>query len=156
LGLAYAQLAERGNQRDGERAFGLLRKAEQDGANDATVHTALGFLEQTSGDLAAARKDYAGALSQDEYDSTAMGNLAVLDAASGHTGDAVNLLERVVGADPSQLAAGLDLAFIECRINNKSEALKIVASLSRLNPDDPALRKFAESGVYGGQRCELH
>jgi Flp pilus assembly protein TadD len=156
LGLAYAQLAAHGDQQAGEKAFSLLRKAEEHGAKDAKVHTQLGFLEQMSGDKTAAGKEYAQALSEDPYDETAMGNLAVLDAASGRTSDAARLLQRVVDADPSQLAAGLDLAFIECRMNNKGEALKLLAKLSQLNPDDPALRKFAASGSYGGQRCDLH
>jgi predicted CXXCH cytochrome family protein len=156
LGLAYAQLAEHGNRQAGEKAFSLLRKAEADGAKDAQVHTQLGFLEQMSGDHAAARKEYAEALSQDPYDATAMGNLAILDAASGRTEDAANLLQRVIDADPSQLAAGLDLAFIDCGMNDKGEARKLLATLSRLNPDDPALREFAASGIYGGQRCDLH
>jgi tetratricopeptide (TPR) repeat protein len=156
LGLAYAQLAEHGDQQAGEKAFSLLRKAEAGGANDLQVHTQLGFLEQMSGDRAAAAKEYAAALSQDPYDEIAMGNLAVLDAASGRTSDAASLLQRVIDGDPNQLAAGLDLAFIECRMNEKGEALKVLATLSRLNPDDPGLRKFEASGSYGRQRCDLH
>lgn len=155
LGLAYAQLAERGDQQAGEKALGLLRKAEQDGTTDVQVHTQIGFLEQMSGDQMAARKEYAEALSEDPYDATAMANLAVLDAASGHTADAIHLLQRVVEADPSQTAAGLDLAFIDCRMGQKGEAVKILNSISVLNPDDPALRKFATSGIYGGQQCDL-
>lgn len=155
LGLAYAQLAERGNQKAGEKALGLLQKAETAGNADSQVHTQLGFLEQMSADKARARAEYENALSEDPYDATAVGNLAVLDAESGHAGEAISLLQRVVDADPSQLAAGLDLAYIECRINNKSEALKILNRLSRLNPDDSQLRKFRTSGIYQGQRCDL-
>ena len=43
LGLAYAQLAEHGNQKAGDKAFRLLLKAEKDGANDVQLHTQLGF-----------------------------------------------------------------------------------------------------------------
>jgi tetratricopeptide (TPR) repeat protein len=155
FGLAYAQLAEHGNRQAGEKAFDLLARAEQDGANDVQVHTQLGFLEQLSGDQTAASKEYAEALSKDPYDATAMANLAVIDAASGRTTEAINLLQRVVDADPNQLAAGLNLAFIECQTGNKNEALKILTRLSALNPDDPMLRKFVVSGDYGGQHCDL-
>ena len=62
LGLAYAELAERGNQKAGAKAFRLLLKAEKDGANDVQVHTQLGVLEQMSGDRASARREYEKAL----------------------------------------------------------------------------------------------
>jgi predicted CXXCH cytochrome family protein len=155
FGLAYAQLAERGNQKAAKKAFELLQKAERSGASDVQLHTQLGFIEQMSGDRTSARKEYEDALLEDPYDATALGNLAVLDAASGRTADAVNLLQRVVDADPSQTAAGLNLAFIECRIGDKKRALEILAGLSRINPDDPMLRKFLASGIYAGERCEL-
>jgi thioredoxin-like negative regulator of GroEL len=156
LGLAYAQLAEQGNKEAREKAANLLRKAERDGASDAQLHTQLGFIEQISGDKTSARKEYADALMEDPYEATALGNLAVLDAASGRTEDAINLLQRVVDADPSQMAAGLNLAFIECRIGDKKKALDILSVLARFNPDDPMLRTFLASGVYAGERCDLH
>jgi len=53
------------------------------------------------------------------------------------------------------MAAGLNLAFIECRIGDKKKALETLAGLSRFNPDDPMLRKFLVSGTYAGERCEL-
>jgi Flp pilus assembly protein TadD len=153
--LAYAQLAEHGNQRAGENAFRLLQKAENAGASDVQLHTQLGFIEQMSGDTTGARREYEAALIEDPYEATALGNLAVLDAASGRTADAVALLQRVVDADPGQTAAGLNLAFIECRIGDKKKALGILIELSRFNPDDPMLRKFLASGTYAGERCEL-
>jgi predicted CXXCH cytochrome family protein len=155
FGLAYAQLAEHGNQKAGEKAFRLLQKAEKAGASDVQFHTQFGFIEQMSGDRTSARKEYEDALKEDPYDATALGNLAVLDAASGRTTDAVNLLQRVVDADPSQMAAGLNLAFIECRIGDKKKALEILTGLSRFNPDDPMLHKFLAEGTYAGERCQL-
>lgn len=156
LGLAYGQLAERGNQQAGEKALGLLSNAEQKGANDVDVHTQLGFLEQVSGNQAAALKEYSEALQQNSYDATAAANLAVMDAAAGRMTEAIDLLHRVVDADPTQVAAGLNLAFIECKTGNKTEAQRVLARLSTVNPDDPTLRKFIDSGSYEGQRCDLH
>ncbi len=156
LGLAYAQLVEHGNQKVGEKALRLLLKAEKDGANDVQLHTQLGVIEQMSGNKMSARKEYENSLMENPYESTALGNLAVLDAETGLTTDAVNLLQRAVDADPSQMAAGLNLAFIECRIGDKKKALEILTGLSRFNPDDPTLHKFFASGTYGGERCDLH
>jgi predicted Zn-dependent protease len=94
-------------------------------------------------------------LTEDPYEVTALGNLAVIDATTGRTADAVNLLQRVVDADPSQMAAGLNLAFIDCRIGDKKKALEILTGLSQFNPDDPTLRNFLASGTYAGERCDL-
>jgi predicted CXXCH cytochrome family protein len=154
-GLAYAQLAESGNQKDAEKALRLLLKAEKAGASDVELHTKLGLIEQMSGDNSDARKEYAASLKEDPYDATALGNLAVLDAVSGHTADAVNLLQRAVDADPSQITAGLNLAFIECKVGKKKKALQILTGLTRFDPDDPTLRKFLSSGTYAGERCSL-
>jgi hypothetical protein len=156
LGLAYAQLVEQGNQKVGEKALRLLLKAEEEGANDVQLHTQLGVIEQMSGNKMSARKEYENSLVENPYESTALGNLAVLDAATGRTTDAISLLQRVVDADPSQMAAGLNLAFIECKIGDKKRALEILTGLSRFNPDDPTLHKFFASGTYGGERCDLH
>jgi Doubled CXXCH motif (Paired_CXXCH_1)/Cytochrome c554 and c-prime len=155
LGLAYAQLAEHGDRVAGAKAGRLLVKAEREGHHDAQVHTQLGFIEQMSGDKTAARKEYEDALKEDPYQATALGNLAVLDAASGGVEGAVALLQRAVDADPSQMAPGLNLAFIECRLGHKKRALEILLGLSRFNPDDPTLHKFLASGTYAGERCEL-
>jgi predicted CXXCH cytochrome family protein len=155
MGLAYAQLAENGNQKDAEKALRLLLRAEKSGASDVELHTKLGFIEQMSGDKSDARKEYADSLKEDPYDATALGNLAVLDAVSGHTADAVDLLRRAVAADPSQITAGLNLAFIECRVGNKKRALEILTGLTRFDPDDPTLRKFLSSGTYAGERCSV-
>ncbi|NYF90991.1 tetratricopeptide repeat protein [Tunturiibacter empetritectus] len=155
MGLAYAQLAASGNQKDAEKALRLLLKAEREGSSDVELHTKLGLIEQMSADNNDARREYAASLKEAPYDATALGNLAILDAVSGHTADAVSLLQRAIDADPSQLTAGLNLAFIECRVGNKKKALQILTGLTRFDPDDPTLRKFLSSGTYAGERCSL-
>jgi predicted CXXCH cytochrome family protein len=155
LGLAYAQVAEGGSRQAGEKALYFLLKAEKEGASDDQLHTQLGFLEQMAGNRPDARAEYVSALSQNQYQTTALGNLAVLAAASGHSADAIRLLQRVIDADSSEMAAGLDLAFIECRTGNKKQASDVLTTLSHLNPDDPNLRLFLYSGVYRGQHCDV-
>jgi predicted CXXCH cytochrome family protein len=154
-GLAYAQLAQQGDRVAGKKALDLLQKAEKEGADDYEMHTQLGFLEQMAGDGTSAVKEYDDAVRENPYDTAALGNLAVLKAASGHADEAISLLQRVIDADPSRTAAGLNLAFIECRIGDKKKALEIVTGLSRINPDDPAIRTFLTAGTYGGERCDL-
>ena len=115
----------------------------------------LGYLLQVSGQAEAARTAYVTALKEDPYQPTALGNLGVLEAASGQVAEAVRLLGRLVEADPSQTPAGLNLAWIECRIGERAQARQVLATLRRINPDDPQLRRFADSGDYLGQHCEL-
>jgi Flp pilus assembly protein TadD len=154
-GLAYAQLAKSGDRASGEKALRLLLKAEGAGADDVEVHVALGYLQQISGNQGAARTEYRAALAKDPYEPTAAANLAVLEAASGRVEESVRLLQRVVDADPSQTSAGLNLAFIECKLGETAKAKATLDLLRRFNPDSTPLRQFTQTGMYGGQRCDL-
>ena len=156
LGLAYAQLAAHGDPASGRKALRLLSTAEGSGDADAPVHVQLGFLHQVLGDSTRSRDEYQLALQSDPYEPTALGNLAVVEATSGRTAEATLLLERLLQADPTQTAAGLNLAFIQCRRGEKSKALATMDTLKRFAPDNPALRRFLDTGTYGGQRCALH
>jgi predicted CXXCH cytochrome family protein len=155
LGLAYAELAQRGDRDSGERALRLLKSAEAKGADDADLHDRLGYLLQVSGDAKGAAVEYLAALRQRPLDTTAAANLAVLDAATGQAADAVRLLAQVVRDDPSQTAAGLNLAFLECRMGRKEDALATVRRMLDFNPDSQAARRMLASGSYGGQVCQL-
>ncbi len=110
LGLAYAQMAHRGDRASGETAQALLRKAEAQqapGTKDAELHTELGFLDQEAGDIRTADREYRAALDADPNDGTARGDLAVLFAETGDYATAVRLWQQVFDADPAQAAAGL-------------------------------------------------
>ncbi len=155
LGLAYAQLAGQGDRQSGERALSLLKKAESEGADDVELHVRLGFLDQISGRLDEAQGEYQAALTQNPYESVALANLAVLNASQGHIELAVKLLQKVVAADPSQTAAGLNLAFLECRLGDKAKAAQTIAEVQRFNPDSELLHQFLERGKYGDQYCKL-
>ncbi len=155
LGLAYAQLAERGDRAAAMRARDLLREAEKGGQADVPVHVQLGFLEQVSGDPARAVAEYRAALEGNPFESAALGNLAVLDARAGRTKEAMELLQRLFRADPSQTAAGLNLAFLECRLGSPADAARDLDRLTEFSPDDPQIDAFRRTGLYGGQRCDL-
>lgn len=156
FGLAYAQLAERGLPNAGATALRLLSSAVHSGLSDHELQARYGYLLQTSGQPQQARAAYAAALKDDPYDPTALANLAVLDASSGHLPEAIHLLDRLTQADPSQTSAGLNLAFIECSLGQPNRALNLIDRLAAINPDDPQLRDFRDHGTYAGQRCNLH
>lgn len=146
LGLAYAQRAQKGDRKAGERALGMLRRAEAGGSDDVQVHVNLGFLEQVAGDVAGARREYGMALREDPYQASALVNRAVLDASGGDLPEAVRLLDRLVEADPSQTLAGLDLLRLECRAGEVERARGLVERLRVVNPDDAGLRAAGAGG----------
>ncbi len=155
LGLAYAQLAHHGDQASGERALKLLQAALKAGSDDFEVRDELGLMLQISGARDAAAEQYRTALRQHPQDVAAAANLAVLDAATGQTAEAVRLLTEVVNNDPSQTSAGLNLAFIECRLGRTTEAAAVVRRMLLFNPDSSAAYRLLETGTYGNQRCSM-
>ncbi len=152
LGLAYAQRRDATSQ---ARALHFLKAAQLGGANDLDLLSRLGYLSQVAGDTASARTAYAAALQTDPYDPTALGNLAIIDAAGGRTREAVHLLERLIDADPSRTAAGLNLVFIDCSLGRREAALDLTRRLLVDNPDSAPLREFLQTGSYGGDHCTL-
>jgi Flp pilus assembly protein TadD len=156
LGLAYAQMAQRGDRRSGEIALTLLRKAETleaATAKDAELHTELGFLEQKSGNIHAADREYRAALASNPDDGTARGDLAVLFAGTGDYATAVRLWQRVFEADPAQAAAGYNLALGQCRLGQKNEAEATLKRLLSFDPDDQRARSLATALAGSAQTC---
>ncbi len=153
LGLAYAQMAQRGDQAAGHRAFDLLTKAEHDGGFDEQLALNLGFLYQVSGSPAQAKVEYERALQVNPHEPAALSNLAVLQAGTGHITEAIALLQTLVGADPSQTAAGINLARLQCGTGQGNAAQGTVKRLQDLNPDAPAVRLFMRQGcrAFGAQ-----
>ena len=154
-GMAYAQLAAHGNQYFGEQALRLLTHAADLTPLDADMGTQQGFLYQLNNQPQYARSAYLAALKQNPYEPAALANLGVLDASTGHLPEGIALLERLIQADPSQTPAGLNLAFIDCKLGYKQAARQLLQRLQLLNPDDPQLRLFVTRGTYAGQHCDL-
>ncbi len=156
LGLAYAQMAQRGGRANGEIALTLLRKAEAaqtPATPDPELHTQLGFLEQMSGDIKAADREYRAALAVDANDGTARGDLAVLFAGTGDYATAVRLWQRVFDGDPAQAAAGYNLALEQCRLGHKDDAQATLKRLLGFAPDDRRARALAAALAGGAQHC---
>jgi Flp pilus assembly protein TadD len=156
LGLAYAQVAKSGDRASGQTALTLLRKAEALEAatvKDPELHTELGFLEQESGDIHAADREYRAALAADPDDGTARGDVAVLFAETGDYATAVRLWKRVFDADPAQAAAGYNLALGECRLGQKGDAEATLERLLRFAPDNQRARALAVALAGGTRAC---
>jgi predicted CXXCH cytochrome family protein len=156
LGIAYAQLSRSGDQADAEKAMSLLRKAEKekDGAlMDHEHHVQLGFLEQVFGDTPDAATEYRKALRADVFDSLAAGNLALIEAQQHHYEEALRLWETVFTHDPVQLAAGMNLATVDCGSGKKTEALETLNRLLTFSPDDQRARALATKIRSGSESC---
>jgi Flp pilus assembly protein TadD len=156
LGLAYAQMAHRGDRASGETAQTLLRKAEAQqstGTKDAELHTELGFLDQEAGDIRTADREYRAALVADSNDGTARGDLAVLFAETGDYATAVRLWQQVFDADPVQTAAGYNLALGQCRLGRKDDAEATLKRLLSFAPDDQRARALAADLAGGVRAC---
>jgi hypothetical protein len=156
LGLAYAQMAQRGDRRSGEMALVLLRKAEAletATIKDADLHTEQGFLEQELADIHAADREYRAALASDPDDGTARGDLAVLFASTGDYTTAVQLWKRVFDADPAEAAAGYNLALGQCKLGQKEEAQATLKRLLSFAPDDQRARALAAALAGAAQHC---
>jgi tetratricopeptide (TPR) repeat protein len=147
LGLAYFQRAIHGDRQSGQRAMTLLQQYERRGGDegDPDLHRALGFLEQMSGDRAAATREYQAALRADPQDSVAAGDLAILETQSGHPQDAVIRLQQVTQSDPGETTAAMDLAMIECATGNPQLAVKALQRLLDFSPDDKQARHMLET-----------
>jgi Flp pilus assembly protein TadD len=158
-GLAYAQVsllgASRGDAQAMAKALRLLTQAAAGGANDPELMVRLGYLQQLSGANDKARVSYTAALNANPHESSALADLAVLDAAGGRTAEAVRLLQRLMEDDPTQTAAGLNLAFIECKLGRTGDARALTQRLTAYNPDNPQLREYLRAGDYAGQSCPL-
>jgi Flp pilus assembly protein TadD len=115
----------------------------------------LGFLLQLSGSTKDAADHYLAALRQNPQDITAAANLAVIEAASGQSDQAIRLLNQVVQEDPSQTSVGLNLAFLQCRKGKQVDAIAVLMTMLQYNPDSAAAHRFLETGVYGDQHCNL-
>ena len=155
LGLAYAQEALKGDHHAAEMSLRLLTRASLSGANDPELNVRLGYLQQVNGEPEKARSSYTAVLNVDPFDPSALANLAVIDASSGHLSQAVNLLERLIDNDPTQTAPGLNLAYIDCKLGHQTQAHLVLQRLQLANPDDPQLREYMKTGSYAGQHCTL-
>lgn len=155
-GIAWAQLAIRGDRAAGERAMSLLLQAESSDpaqAADAQLHMELGFLEQVSGSRERASQEYRQALEADPFNETAAGNLAVLDAQQGDFTAALPLWEAAFKHDPGASAAGIDLAVAQCRLGEAGAAAQTLQRVLLFSPDNDAARNMSLALATGTEDC---
>jgi hypothetical protein len=156
FGLAYAQMAERGDQEAGQRAIKLLTRDEEEekgAAKDPELHSHLGFLEQVSGHTEKAAVEYERALAANPFDSLALGDLALIKAKQHQYAEAERLWKTAFDHDPVQTGAGLNLAIVACETGSRTEALRALARLLEFAPDNGQGRSLATEIRSGKVAC---
>ncbi len=158
LGLAYAQMAARGDRKAATRAIELLERAERDSGapRDHELHAQLGFLKHISGETDAARGEYRKALEADPDDSLAAGNLALIEAIRDRPAEAMRLWRSVFPRDPLETSAGLNLAVVECGSGQRAAAMETLSQILQFAPDNGRAHTMLDAIQSGHQSCEAH
>ena len=157
LGLAYAQMAARGDQEAGMRAMDLLQRAEKRSAEagkDYELHAQLGFLEQMDGKPDEAAREYEQALAINGFDELAAGDLALIAVKRHHALEAIRLWHEVVEHDPSQFQAGMNLALTECAEGERNAASATLERVLVFAPDAQKARTLETEIESGKQTCQ--
>jgi predicted CXXCH cytochrome family protein len=157
LGLAYAQIAAHGDETAARRAYKLLQSAEQQEGHDSADHelyTELGFLDQLMGQPSAAQGEYQSALQADAFDSVAQGNFALIDARNHDYASAIQLWQAAFDHDPAQIAAGENLAEVECGLGRHDAALATLDRVLLFSPDDQRARSMQNAIRSGTMPCK--
>jgi len=156
LGLAYASMALRGNQKAGSRALKLLQRAEkaEGGARrDHELHENLGFLEQVNGETGLAAEEYERALAADPFDATAAGDLALIEVKEKRYADAERLWHGIFERDPAEISTGMNLAILECAAGEGDSAMATLERVLEFSPDQEKARGMLLAIEAGRQRC---
>lgn len=95
----------------------------------------------------AAQGKYQTALKADAFDSVAEGDLALIEARRQNYDTAIRLWQSAFQHDPTQLAAGDNLAQVECSQGQCDSALAILDRVLLFSPDEQrALQAAIRSG----------
>ena len=149
LGLAYGEVALRGNEFAAREAVRLLEQALSADPKDADVLTRLGYLYQTQGDLERAERLYSRAYEQDPTRAVVAANLGVFYANRGMLNRAVELWRRAFDQNPHLSEAGLNLANGLCAAGDPGAAEQAVRQVLRHNPDLGAARALLGAVTTG-------
>jgi hypothetical protein len=135
LGLAYAEVALRGNAYASQEALRLLQLAVTRYPEDEEVLARLGFLYQQLGQAGRAQQMYERALKVDPEKAVAASNLGVIYASRGNLRTALPLWDRVFAENPGLSEVGLNLTIALCREGDAARARQVVVEVLRHNPD---------------------
>jgi Flp pilus assembly protein TadD len=151
LGLAYAEVALRGNELAGREALRLLEGVLPQYPEDPELLTRLGYLHQTRGDLDRAASLYERALERDPDQPVAASNLGVLYAQRGLLPKSLKLWARAFDKNPQFSEIGMNLGMGLCDAGDAKGAHEVLQRVVEHNPDRGAARRLLNEVAQGTQ-----
>jgi Tfp pilus assembly protein PilF len=135
LGLAYGEMALRGDAGAAREAFQRLQELLPSTAGDPDVLIRLAYLYQIRGDLEHAETLYDRALNEDAARAVAVANLGVLYARRGMLTRAIELWRPAFDKNPQLSELGVNLANGWCATGNAAAARQVLQRVLQHNPD---------------------
>jgi predicted CXXCH cytochrome family protein len=153
LGLAYAEMALRGNERAASEARQLLGKAVARYVSDPQVLTRLAWLDQSQHDLDKAEKLYEGSIAVDPNEPVAATNLGVILAERGAMTRALGVWRPAFERHPDASELGVDVALAMCKSGDWKDAEEAVQTVLEHNPDFQPARDIGAALARGPDAC---
>jgi len=153
LGLAYAEIALRGNEHAAGEARHLLERAVRQFPADSQVLTRLAWLDQARHDLGDAETLYERSVAVDPDEPVAATNLGVIFAERGSMGQALSVWRPAFERHPDASELGVDVALAMCRSGDWKDAEEAVRTVLEHNPDFQAARQVGAALARGPDAC---
>jgi predicted CXXCH cytochrome family protein len=160
LGLAYAQVALRGDADASQEALRLLPRALTRYPRDTEVLARLGFIYQQLDRNVLAEEMYARALQDDgalpadaQVAESAATNLGVIYANKGDLKRALALWQGVFEENPGLSELGVDLAVGLCQTGDAEKAKRTLVEVLRHEPDRGGARAMLEELESSPSEC---
>lgn len=153
LGLAYAEVALRGNERAAGEARRLLGRVVSQPAPDPQVLTRLAWLDQQRHDIAKAESLYEQSIAADPHQPVAATNLGVIFAERGDIRRALEIWQPAFARHPDASELGVDVALAMCRLGDWKDAEEAVRTVLEHNPDFQAARQVGAALARGPDAC---
>jgi len=152
-GLAYADIALRGDERAASEARRLLEGAVVRYPADPAVLTRLAWLEQARHKIAEAETLYEEAMAVDPDEPVAATNLGVILAERGQPARALDVWRPAFERHPDASELGVDLAVAMCQTGDWKDAEQTVRTVLAHNPDFEPGRQVGAALARGPLAC---
>jgi Flp pilus assembly protein TadD len=150
LGLAYGEVALRGNAFAAGEALRLLNRARNQYPDDPELLTRLGYLHQARGEFALAEKYYEQVFTKHPESAVAAANLGVFYARRGLLNRSVEIWRRAFDMNPQLSEIGVNLGGVLCAAGDGDGARAVLQRVLKHNPDlgiaREALAKVTKEG----------
>jgi hypothetical protein len=155
LGLAYAELALRGDERATAEASRLLEKVAGRDSEDSEVLTRLAWLDQARHDVRKAETLYERAVALNASEPVAATNLGVILAERGAMTRALAVWRPAFDRHPDASELGVDIAVAMCRTGTWKDAEETIRTVLEHNPDFQPARQVGVALARGPSACQV-